>query len=270
MNYLIVFIIVLSILYIYTSYNKKNNYDIYKFNPNTISNYKLNIWIYVNNVDELQKLCINSIINNCYNCNIIIFQNKDIKTILGVDTNEFDTQPDLFNKIYLMHILHKYGGIIIPPYLYLKDNIKKVHNNNKFYICELTNQRINKSNKNTTKSMNIMGSNKQNPQLLKFINLYTNKCKNNFNYDIFKFDTELLDNLPYIPAPIIGCKDQNNNEIYLEDLMENKIIEMSDNNIGLYIPYNELANRTNYRWYLKLNQNEMLNVKNFITYYIKS
>jgi hypothetical protein len=77
-------------------------------------------------------------------------------------------------------------------------------------------------------------------------------------------------NIPYLDGKIIGVKNKYNNTIKLEDLMENKHIELCEQNIGLYIPHNELLKRKKYNWYCYLNFEEVLNCKVFISNYMLS
>jgi hypothetical protein len=116
-----------------------------------------------------------------------------------------------------------------------------------------------------------MGSNPENTDLAKYIQMYSNELKKDFvenhNFDINYFKTN---NIPYIDGRLIGTKTRYNDKITIEDLMSNKKIILDKKHIGLYIPHEQLIKRRVYNWYCKLSEEEVLKCQVFISYYMLS
>jgi CMP-2-keto-3-deoxyoctulosonic acid synthetase len=116
-----------------------------------------------------------------------------------------------------------------------------------------------------------MGSNAENSELAKYINVYSNELTKDFvenhNFDINYFKRN---NIPYIDGRLIGTKTRYNDKITIEDLMSNKKIILDKKHIGLYIPHEQLIKRRVYNWYCKLSEEEVLKCQVFISYYMLS
>ena len=220
-------------------------------------------------------LCIKSIIDWCgQDYDIIIYDDTNISSILP------DTKIDLlklsgsllykYRELCKTQILYKYGGIIVPPSLFLIKNIKEIDDPNVWYVSETINDN-NVSFSNLSYSTQLMGSNENNEELKKYIEIYSNELKedfvesNNFSMNYFK-----QNNIPYIDGKLIGTKNRYNNKILLEDLMSNKKIILDKQHVGLYIPHEQLIKRTKYNWYCRLSEEEVLQCQVFISYYMLS
>ena len=64
----------------------------------------------------------------------------------------------------LLQVLYEYGGVMVPPSLYLKKSIQKVDNPNIWYVAEIVN-RSSVSNLSTLTSTVFAGSSKNNNEL---------------------------------------------------------------------------------------------------------
>ena len=220
-------------------------------------------------------LCIKSIIDWCgQSYDIIIYDDTNIPALLP------DTKVDLmklsgslldkYRELCKLQIIYKYGGIIVPPSLFMIKNIKEIDDANIWYVCETYNDN-NISYSNLANSTQLMGSNIENSNLGKYINVYSEELKKdfveNYNFDMNYFKKN---NIPYIDGKMIGTKTRYNDKISIEDLMSNKKIILDKHHIGLYIPHDQLMKRTKYNWYCKLNEEEVLKAQVFISYYMLS
>ena len=231
------------------------------------TNHKLNL--------AYMSLCIKSIIDWCgQTYDIIIYDDTNIPTLLPntkVDLMKISgSLLDKYRELCKLEILHTYGGIMVPPSLFLRKNIKEIDNPNTWYVCETYNDN-NVSYSNLIQSTELMGSNVQNEQLAKYIHVYSNELKKdfveNYNFDMNYFKKN---NIPYIDGKIIGTKSRYNDKITIEDLMSNKKIILDKEHIGLYIPHQQLIKRRVYNWYCKLNEEDVLKCQVFISYYMMS
>jgi hypothetical protein len=159
---------------------------------------------------------------------------------------------------------------MVPPSLFLRKNIKEIDDQTQWYVCETYND-DNVSYSNLTYSTQLMGSNANNDQLSKYIDVYSTELSKdfveNYNFDMNYFKKN---NIPYIDGKMIGTKTKYNDRITIEDLMENKKILLDKYHIGLYIPHEQLVKRTRYNWFCKLSEEEVLKCQIFISYYMLS
>ena len=61
-----------------------------------------------------------------------------------------------------------------------------------------------------------------------------------------------------------GIKTKDNENVYINHLVEDSHIKLSKNAIGLYIPKEDLEERTHYNWITYLSKNELLNSNTFM------
>ncbi len=76
--------------------------------------------------------------------------------------------------------------------------------------------------------------------------------------------------IPVLNGNMYGVTTSDNKPIYLEDLMENKDIELDPTHVGLYIPHDELMRRHKYNYYAHLNAEQVLETNIFISKYMLS
>ena len=220
-------------------------------------------------------LCIKSIIDWCgQSYDIIIYDDTNIPVLLPetkVDLMKLSgSLLDKYRELCKLQILHMYGGVMVPPSLFLRKNIKEIDNPKLWYVCETYND-DNVSYSNLTRSTELMGSNSENVELNKYIQIYANELTKdfveNYNFDMNYFKHN---NIPYIDGKLIGTKTRYNDKISIEDLMSNKKIILDKQHIGLYIPHEQLMKRRLYNWYCKLSEEEVLKCQVFISYYMLS
>ena len=220
-------------------------------------------------------LCIKSIIDNCGEYyDIFIIDDTNFNSLLHSDIDMLKLSGSLLEKyreLCLLQILYEYGGIIIPPSLFMTKSIKTVDDPNKWFVTEISNQN-NVSYTKTYPSILFMGANKHNDELIKYITYYSENIKNDFGEESLHFSSNYMKNnkIHYLDGKIIGIKDYSDKLILLEDLMENKDIHLSPNHIGVFIPHAELIKRTKYNWFCALNAKEVLNCEIFISKYMRS
>jgi hypothetical protein len=211
-------------------------------------------------------LCIKSIIDVCAETyDIIIFSDVDINQILEEDFDYTKLSGDLLDKyrhISLMKILDKYGGVMVPPSLFLKKNISVIDNENVWYVCDVNNVDNSSIFKRTTSAC-LTGSNANNTHLKKYIEHLYKDNDPNFTENYF-----VANRIPYIDGEVIGTKDANGKGILLERLMSTEPIIYSENNIGLYMPHDQLVKRKIYNWFCKMNEQQVLNTNCNFSYYM--
>lgn len=218
-------------------------------------------------------LCIKSVIDYCGDkYDIIIIDDTTFSDILDTDIDILKLSGALkqkYREMCLLQILHKYGGVIVPPSLYLKKSIKSIDNEKVWYVVEINNDE-HVSYLDSCQSTVFSGAPMNDPELKKYIDYYSDEIKKDFGEQGLHFNFNYLrkNNISYLDGKYIGTKDKFNNVIKLEDLMENKLILLDTNNIGLYIPHNSLIKRKKFNWYCYLDFEQLLKCKVFISYYM--
>lgn len=221
-------------------------------------------------------LCLKSIIDNCAeNYDIIIFNDTNMCDILAdmeIDLSKLSgSLLEKYREICLLEILYRYGGVIVPPSLYLNNSLQLIDNTETWYVTEFKNDK-NISHYNTLPSTKLTGSNEKNEKLRQYID-YLNKILNqDFGESSLAYNQNylLVNSITTLCGKIIGTKDVFGDVITIDDLMSDKPVKLCKTNIGLYIPANELLHRKVYQWYCYLSEEQVLKANVFISDYMRA
>lgn len=220
-------------------------------------------------------LCMKSIIDYCGSSyDIIIIDDTNFANLLknDIDMSKLSgSLKDKYREMCLMQILYEYGGVMVPPSLYLRKSIKEIDRTDVWYVAEIGNQ-SNVAYSPMYPATLFTGSPAKNAELQAYIQHYSEEIKNDFGEQSLHFSKNYMrtHNIAYLDGKLIGVKDKFDKPIKLEDLMENKQILLDDKHIGVYIPHSELIKRTKYNWYCSLNAEDVLKCKVFISNYMVS
>ena len=72
------------------------------------------------------------------------------------------------------------------------------------------------------------------------------------------------DEITLLDGSKIGIKTKNNESININHLVEDSDIVLAPNALGLYIPQEELEERTRYNWITYISKNELLTSDTFM------
>jgi hypothetical protein len=220
-------------------------------------------------------LCMKSIIDYCGSSyDIIIIDDTNFPNLLKTDIDMSKLSGALkekYREMCLMQILYEYGGVMVPPSLYLRKSIKEVDRPDVWYVAEIANQ-SNVAYSPMYPATIFAGAPAKNAELKAYIQYYSEEIKNDFGEQSLHFSKNYMrtHNIAYLDGKLIGVKDKFDKPIKLEDLMENKPILLDDKHIGVYIPHSELIKRTKYNWYCALSAEDILKCKVFISNYMVS
>lgn len=231
---------------------------------------------------------IQSIIDHCSNdfhvC--LIDDNTFSKLIPGWDIN-ISLLPEpikaQYRQIALLKLINTYGGIIVPNSFVCLSSLMPLQTaiteNKKSFVCERINRNITTAkNEDYTPDIYFMGCDKNNEFVTNLIDTLNNKIKISQHSNepfiagyINNICKEHIDkgNLHLITGNKIGIKDHNNKPIIIDDLMQDKILNLSNDCMGVYIPADEMLNRNKFNWFATLTRNQILKSKLAISYIIK-
>jgi hypothetical protein len=308
-NGLVIYILILIGFFILLNYNyylnKKNDkirrlkdetidIDYFFYNSDKLTNAKKRkLWIHIpheknarkwvdfgeRNSNDLNQpymlLCIKSIIDNCaQNYDIIIFNDTnmcDILSDMDIDLGKLSgCLLDKYREICLLEILYRYGGVLVPPSLFLNNSLYLIDNPESWYVSEFKNDK-NISHLNSLPSIKLTGSNEKNEKLRHYIDYLNKILSQDFGESSLAYNQNYLtvNSIPTLSGKIIGTKDVFGDMISIDDLMSDKKIKLCKTNIGLYIPANELLHRKIYQWFCYLNEEQVLKANVFISEYMR-
>ncbi len=214
-------------------------------------------------------LCIKSIVDCCAEkYDIVVFSDSDFEDLLKLPVDHTKLSGALlenYRQICLMKILYEYGGVLVPPSLYLKDSLDKLDNPQQWYVTEMVNTN-NVSSQKMLPSNQMMGANAKNPELLLYIQ-HLEKQDRSVVESPFCENYFVSKQIPVLEGGWIGAKNQKG-PILLEDLMSDQVLEFTENNIGLYMPDELLKKRLHYQWFCKMSETQVLECNCAFSYYI--
>jgi len=214
-------------------------------------------------------LCIKSIVDCCAEkYDIVVFSDSDFEDLLKLPVDHTKLSGALlenYRNICLMKILYEYGGVIVPPSLYLKDSVEKLDNPYQWYVSEMVNS-DNVSNQKMLPSSKLCGSNAKNPELLMYIQ-HLEKQDRSVLESPFCENYFVSKQVPVVDGGLIGTKNKSG-PILLEDLMSDQVLDLPDNNIGLYMPSELLKKRLQYQWFCKMSESQVIECNCSFSYYI--
>jgi hypothetical protein len=235
-------------------------------------------------------LTIKSIIEHCQrDFNICLIDDDSFSHLLPHWDIDLKRTPEPFRDHYrevaLLELLNEYGGMIVPNSFVCRKPLKPVYDEciaeNKPFLFENRNKHHqNHPSKRLlfVPDIHFMGSPKRDPTLKNMIE-YARKLNSSPH---FSEDLSFLGDLSYwcldqvqkghmnlILGQRIGTKNTKKVPILLEDLMDEKELQLSCDNVGIYIPGDELLTRTKYQWYPVLSIPEVLQSTPIVSKYLR-
>jgi hypothetical protein len=219
-------------------------------------------------------LCIKSIVDNCSeNYDIIIYDDTNIHDILkdmDIDLSKISgSLLEKYREICRMKILHEYGGIMLPPSLFLRQSIVSIDTEDTWFVIDSYNYQS-ETMKTMLPSTIVTGSDPKNKKLKKYIAYLEEIALKDFGESSIHYSANYFvnNNIPILDGSLIGLRDAANKPISLEQLMSSKALNLRMDAIGLYMPNDELLHRKAYQWYCYLNEKEVLDANVAFSYYI--
>jgi hypothetical protein len=215
---------------------------------------------------SIMNLCIKSIIDWCAQTyDIVLFTDQDISEILKSKLDLSTFSGDVLEKqreLYILEILYEYGGILLPPTLYMRNTMKQQDVVDRWFVCDVFNTH-HESLSTHIPSAVITGAPPKDPQLREYIDYLALDHKEEYTENYFKKHKIFV-----LDGTVFGMKNKKKEPITLDDLMSNKKLHLSEYNIGLYMPYRELLERNLYKWYCKMSEKQVLECQCAFSHYM--
>jgi hypothetical protein len=189
-----------------------------------------------------------------------------------------------YRQIALLTLINSYGGIIVPNSFVCNNTLKplqkQISESGMPFVCERINRIITMTkNEEFTSDTYFMGCDKNDESITSLINLLTSMVKNN-HYSNEPFITGYINlwceeqirnnKMTLVNGNKIGIKDSKNKVILIDDLMEDKYLDLHADCLGVYIPADDMLMRHKFSWFAILTRNQLMETKLAITYFIKT
>jgi hypothetical protein len=229
---------------------------------------------------------IQSMIKNCSDdFNICLIDDSAFNILLPQWTTDLNTvaQPmkSHMQILALTALLNAYGGMCVPSSFVCFKSLLPIYSEaieeGKMIVGQLNNQICNENlQKATIASPIFMASSSNNPMLQSFhkylLSLNTNdltRTQDFLGLSNLWLETKVQSNeILSICGCKLGVQQKDKTLIYAEDLLSASYIELDKQAYGVYIPWDQLINRTSLQWFVKLTPEEVLNSNTILAKYL--
>ena len=186
-------------------------------------------------------------------------------------------------QIGLAMLIHKYGGMNIPNSFICIKSLKELYElgiaNNRAFISESYNRTVKKAEKLFLPNLYFLGAERKNDSIEGLITYLQSLIVTRH----FSDESELVGDiqswlemsykngfLNLIDGDLIGIKTYKKRQnILIEDLMEERPIDLSPDCYGIYIDGNEILRRPKYQWFAVMPTEEILDSNMILAKYLK-
>ena len=221
-----------------------------------------------------QYLTVESIIEKCSDdFNICIINDLSFKKIIpgwNIELNDV-ANPIKYHLRYLalMNIMYIYGGLLLPTSFICKKSLLPLYEtftNGTMCVGEFVNRTNTSKDQNFCPYPRLIGCKPGCMKIKSLISYLEILQSTDFvaEQDFLGLVNVWLNNyvnsneINKIDGMFIGTKDSSGKQVLIEDLISPSYIDMHDNIVGVYIPWDEIINRKKYQWFCKLTPQEVL------------
>jgi hypothetical protein len=233
-------------------------------------------------------LTIKSVLHHCSDDFHIMLIDDDsfIKLLPDWEYGSFDTllEPTKTHcrKIGLAMLINKYGGMTIPNSFLCTRSLKDMYTSgiedNRAFVVESIN-RTSRTDKNFVPDLYFLGSERKNDSMIELIEFlegilkkghFTDESQVVGNIQHWLISAKQNDFFTIFDGRMIGIKThKKGNRILIEDLIEERPIDLSPECYGIYIHQEEILKRIKYQWFAVLSTDEILNSNMVLAKYLK-
>ena len=232
------------------------------------------------------ELCIESIVKKCGNSfNICLIDDDSFSKLIPDFNIEFSRLPKPMKghmrTLGMCRLLFYYGGLILPnSTLVLKDLSNFYYKNTasgKAFTVECVNRTSTAEYTSFFPNIKMMGSQRHNPVIKSLIQSlqaltaqdYTSEMDFLGEANRLLFEKCQSGKMKIVGGEFLGTKDINNKPVYIDNLLGNSYIQYDEQSLyGIYIPADEILQRTKYEWFARLSPQQVLSSDAIIAKYI--
>ena len=230
-------------------------------------------------------LTVRSIIKSCGDSfTICIYDDNTFSRLIpgwSIDMTKL-SDPILSNirVLGMMRLLYIYGGLMCPISFLCMKNLSELYakgtRGNKMFVCETVDRNSTSSNLNFYPSISFCGAPKECEMVNQFcsyiqtISSHDHTAESKFlgQYDRWCMKRVNEGKINLIDGVEIGTKTINDKQILLDDLMSNNYLDLYKGTNGILIPSNELLNRLQFGWFVRMSPKQVLESDTIIGNYL--
>lgn len=183
-------------------------------------------------------------------------------------------------ELGLAKVLHKYGGIIVPPSFLCMRNLINMYNvstrDDKLFVAEMVNTNITSTEYEFYPNCHFMGADKECPILGEFIDFMarTMSTDSTGQQEFLGEWNRWIEarvkkgRINIVDGTLIGTKTVDEQPVLLDDLMSNNYLSIYKKTYGIYIPACEILKRRKYEWFSRLSPKQALESNTIIGKYL--
>jgi hypothetical protein len=230
-------------------------------------------------------LTVRSIIKHCEDSfTVCIFDDNSFAKLIPGWNIDMTRLPDpiLCNMrtLGMMKLLYIYGGMMCPiSFLCMKDLMRiytKGTRGNKMFVCETVDRNSTSVSRDFYSSISFCGAPKESETVAELCNYiqtvsshdHTAESKFLGQYDRWCMKRVEQGRINLIEGIEIGTKTIDDKQIILDDLMSNHYLELYKGTSGILIPSNDLLNRLNFGWFVRMSPKQVLESDTIIGNYL--
>ena len=229
-----------------------------------------------------QKLTIQSIINKCSNdFNICLIDDSAFNVLIpNWNINLKNIALPLkshIQSIAITSLLNAYGGLLVPSsficFKSLKGVYEEILKDDRILVAEFKNSVCNEKLTTNVIPYHIFMGCKPNSRIMqKYNNYLSGLASTDFTAEqdfLGKSNLWLeqhiqMNQVKCLSGISIGTQNKDGEVINIEELVGSSFVDLCPNSLGLYIPWNELINRVNLQWFVRLSPEQVLKSNTFI------
>ena len=236
-------------------------------------------------------LTIQSIIDHCgEDFHVCLIDDDTFRKIIPSWEFDLSTTPEPMKSNYrelgMVQLIYMYGGMTLPDSFLCTKNMKSFYTSgisgNRPFVCENINRTVNLTynhQKLFLVDTRIIGATKFDPIIADFMNfLQSQNKKPDFTSEreFLGTNSQWLNTrvnegkINIVGGEQIGVKTKNRKQILIDDLFEDKFLDLDESCVGIYIPEDELLSRRKYQWFVYLNKTDIMQTEAAIVKYIKA
>jgi hypothetical protein len=173
-------------------------------------------------------------------------------------------------ELALAKLLYKFGGFLVPPSFICFQSLLPLYNyysnGAQMFVGEMLNKTTTSSQMLYFPNTTFMGCIKESMTMLDYTHYLESVISQDFvdestivgAYGRWCYEKSLLGEVGIIPANKLGIKDAEGASITIDRLIQNTFVHLGGDVLGLYIPVDDIINRTAYNWFARLSAKQVL------------
>ena len=173
-------------------------------------------------------------------------------------------------ELALAKLLYKFGGFLVPPSFICFQSLLPLYtyytNRVQMFVGEMLNKTTTSSQMLYFPNTTFMGCLKESMMMLAYTHYLESVISQDFvdestivgAYGRWCYEKSLLGEVGIIPADKLGIKDAEGASITIDRLIQNTFVHLTGDVLGMYIPVDDIINRTAYNWFARLSAKQVL------------